>query len=157
PSSSAPDGSHWYYHTDRATQRKCWYLRPPDQPAQYSAAQSTSDEAPTDSIPLEAPATASGSAPTSVTPGAGTPPPPHIKMLSVVNSGATDKVVQQRAKQQNSTSITAASAPEESTSQTGVQATELARAAAIVWRDPLTPMTTAQDPVANPTAAPTEA
>jgi C4-dicarboxylate-specific signal transduction histidine kinase len=78
-------------------------------------------------------------------------------MLSVVNSGATDKVAQQRAKQQNTTSITAASAPEESTSQTGVQATEPARAAAIVWRDPLTPMTTAQDPVANPTAAPTEA
>jgi C4-dicarboxylate-specific signal transduction histidine kinase len=78
-------------------------------------------------------------------------------MLSVVNSGATDKLAQQRAKQQNTTSITAASAPEESTSQTGVQATEPARAAAIVWRDPLTPMTTAQDPVANPTAAPTEA
>jgi hypothetical protein len=79
-------------------------------------------------------------------------------MLAVVNSGAADKLVQQPAKQQNTTSITAASAPEESTSQAGVQATEPARAAAIVWPDPPTPpMTTAQDPVANPTAAPTEA
>jgi C4-dicarboxylate-specific signal transduction histidine kinase len=79
-------------------------------------------------------------------------------MLAVVNSGAADRLVQQPAKQQNTTSITAASAPEESTSQTGVQATEPARAAAMVWPDPPTPpMTTAQDPVANPTAAPTEA
>jgi hypothetical protein len=149
PGSSAPEGNHWYYHPDRATQRKCWYLRAPDQPA----AQSTSDGTPINSIPLEKPATASAGAPTSVTPGAGIPPPPHIKMLAVVNSGAADKLVQQPAKQQNTTSITAASAPEESTSQTGVQATEPARAAAIVWPDPPTP----QDPVANPIAAPTEA
>jgi hypothetical protein len=27
PDSSAPPNSHWYYHTDRTTQRKCWYLR----------------------------------------------------------------------------------------------------------------------------------
>jgi hypothetical protein len=75
-----------------------------------------------------------------------------------VNSGATDKPVQQRLKQQNTTSITAVSAPEESTSQTGVQATEPAHATAIVWPDPPTlPMTTAQDPVVNPTAASTEA
>ena len=157
PSSSAPEGSHWYYHTDRATQRKCWYLRAPDQPVQQSAAQSTSHAATTDSVPLEKPATVLGGAPTSVTPGTGTPSPPHIKMLSVVNSGATDKLVEQRAKQQNTPSITAASAPEESTFQTGIQATEPARAAATAWPYlPTSPMTTAQDPVANPTAAPTE-
>jgi hypothetical protein len=27
PALSAPPNGHWYYHTDRATQRKCWYLR----------------------------------------------------------------------------------------------------------------------------------
>jgi hypothetical protein len=27
PDPSAPPNSHWYYHTDRTTQRKCWYLR----------------------------------------------------------------------------------------------------------------------------------
>jgi hypothetical protein len=86
---------------------------------------------------------------------------PHIKMLTVVSSGTTDKLVQQRAKQRNTTSITAAPAPEESafqTDQSGDQATEPARAAAIVWPDPPTPpVATAQDPIATPIAAPTEA
>jgi len=26
PKSTAPAGSHWYYHVDRATQQKCWHL-----------------------------------------------------------------------------------------------------------------------------------
>ncbi len=26
PSASAPEGEHWYYRTDRATKRRCWYL-----------------------------------------------------------------------------------------------------------------------------------
>jgi len=30
PSSAAPPNSHWYYRTDRAQQRKCWYLRAAD-------------------------------------------------------------------------------------------------------------------------------
>jgi hypothetical protein len=136
PNSSAPAGSRWYYHTDRATQRKCWYLRAPNQPAQQPAAQTTSQATPTNPIPLEKPATASGAAPMSVTPDAGTPPQPHIKMLSVVSSGATDKLNQQSAKQRNTSSITTSPAPEESTSQTGVQTTEPARGAAIVWPDP---------------------
>jgi len=74
----------------------------------------------------------------------------------VVNGGATDKLVQQRAAQQNTISNTSASALEESTSQTGAQAAELASAAAIGWPNAPTPAMT-QDPVANPTAAPTEA
>jgi hypothetical protein len=27
PNSTAPKGSHWYYHLNRATQQKCWYVR----------------------------------------------------------------------------------------------------------------------------------
>jgi hypothetical protein len=27
PNARPPQGSHWFYHTDRANQRKCWYLR----------------------------------------------------------------------------------------------------------------------------------
>ena len=27
PNAAPPQGSHWYYRTDRATQRQCWYLR----------------------------------------------------------------------------------------------------------------------------------
>ena len=152
PNSGAPAGARWYYHTDRTTQRKCWYLRAPDQPA----AQATSHATPTNSIASEKPATESG-APISVAPDGDTPPQPHIKMLSVVSSGATDKVNEQRSVHRN-TSITASPAPEESAFQTGVQATEPARAAAIVWPDPPTPpIATVQDPIATPTAAPTEA
>ncbi len=27
PNREPPEGSHWYYRVDRATDRKCWYLR----------------------------------------------------------------------------------------------------------------------------------
>src|SRR5215813_10487844 len=27
PSHDPPQGSHWFYRVDRATERKCWYLR----------------------------------------------------------------------------------------------------------------------------------
>ncbi len=36
PNSPAPAGSHWYYHTDRAQQRNCWYLRAPSQATQQA-------------------------------------------------------------------------------------------------------------------------
>jgi hypothetical protein len=29
PKGSAPQGTHWYYRTDRTTQRKCWFLSEP--------------------------------------------------------------------------------------------------------------------------------
>ena len=172
PNSSAPQGSHWYYHIDQATQRKCWYVRALDQQAQQPAAQPTSpvtsstpvpleknatatSEAtsispipvekpkpatsrvrPTIPIPLEKPASASAGAPMPATPSTAGPPPPHIKMLRVVSNGATNRLVQQDAKQeQNTTAITAAPAPEQSPSQTRDQATEPARAA-IIWPDP---------------------
>ena len=38
PNTAAPPGHHWYYRTDRATQRKCWYVRAPGQPAQQATA-----------------------------------------------------------------------------------------------------------------------
>jgi hypothetical protein len=41
PNSPAPQGSHWYYRLDWATQHKCWYLRAPGQPAQQAAAPAT--------------------------------------------------------------------------------------------------------------------
>jgi hypothetical protein len=28
PNRTAPQGSHWYYRTDRSTSRRCWYLAP---------------------------------------------------------------------------------------------------------------------------------
>jgi hypothetical protein len=34
PNSPTPQGNHWYYRMDWPRQRKCWYLRAPDQPPQ---------------------------------------------------------------------------------------------------------------------------
>jgi hypothetical protein len=46
PGSSAPPDSHWYYRTDRAQQRKCWYLRAVKGPPQQDATQSASAATP---------------------------------------------------------------------------------------------------------------
>jgi hypothetical protein len=43
PNSPTPEGSHWYYRMDWASQRKCWYLRAPSQPSHQVATQTTSD------------------------------------------------------------------------------------------------------------------
>ena len=74
PNSPAPEGSHWYYHVDRATERKCWHVRVTDQPAEQAAAPAASDAsgvAPAAAI--NKPATSSG-APTSIGPDMGATP-----------------------------------------------------------------------------------
>src|SRR6516225_979504 len=82
PNSPAPAGSHWYYHMDRATQRKCWYLRATAQPVEPAAAQCTSDPAslpPAPPIPPEKPATALANGPISINASDSTAPSPRIK------------------------------------------------------------------------------
>ena len=39
PNDQAPQGSHWYYRLDRATNRQCWYLRDQGEKASQQAAQ----------------------------------------------------------------------------------------------------------------------
>ena len=99
PNSSAPQGSHWYYRTDRANQRKCWYFRASGEPAQQATAQATSEAAPA----AQAHGTLStppAGAPMSISPSDVAPPSPHAKMLAVeakrVPSVSTtnDKLVQ---------------------------------------------------------------
>jgi hypothetical protein len=41
PNSPAPKGSHWYYHLNRASQRKCWYMRSSEKPPREATAQTT--------------------------------------------------------------------------------------------------------------------
>ena len=105
PNSSAPAGSHWYYHLDKTTQR-CWYIRATDQPAQPAAAEATSDGAsvsPAPPISAEEPATASADIPMSISPGDGTPPLPRVKVPAVkprpasVSSATSPQSVQQSA------------------------------------------------------------
>jgi hypothetical protein len=72
PNSSAPQGSHWYYRTDRTNQRKCWSYRAPGEPAQNATAQTTPEAAPA-AQSHSTPAPVSLTPPTS-SPGANTPP-----------------------------------------------------------------------------------
>ena len=36
PNGAAPAGSHWYYRTDRATRRKCWYVAAEDRGVRHA-------------------------------------------------------------------------------------------------------------------------
>lgn len=47
PNSAAPADSHWYFRTDRAQQRKCWFLRSGGPTAAHSAA-TVASETPAD-------------------------------------------------------------------------------------------------------------
>ena len=146
PNSPAPQGTHWYYHVDRADQRKCWYVRASSQPAQQAAAQATSEAAPaaqTHSMPVSSgpmPATAGASAPMSISPGNSAPRLPHVRILAVkpklvaAVSATTDKSVQGSG-QEGSTgpSIPEPPAPKASTLQANAQAAGPAPAAPATW------------------------
>ncbi len=100
PNFPAPQGSHWYYRSDRATQRKCWYVRAPGQPAQQVAALATPGPArPSHSTPAP-----SGAPSPHVTAA----PSPQVKVSAAkpipapVRSGTTDKTVQQIAREETS-------------------------------------------------------
>jgi hypothetical protein len=142
PNSPAPAGSHWYFRTDRAKQRNCWYLHDPDQPPQPAAAQAISDAPPaTHTIAYKKPATASPSAPTSTSPGdsiAAPPLPPVKPQDAPLSSATTDQSVRQSAQKESSaTSIPDAPAPQASpSSQIGTQGAEPAPATATVGPDP---------------------
>src|SRR4029077_1906386 len=100
PNSSAPQGSHWYYRTDRANQRKCWYFRAPGEPAQQATAQATSEAPPAAQSHGILSTNSSAGAPMSISPSDIAPPSPHTKMLAVepkpvpAVSTTTDKLVQ---------------------------------------------------------------
>jgi len=78
PNSAAPQGSHWYYRLDWATQRKCWYVRAFGEPVQRAALPATTGLA-TPSKPKPA----ADGAPISVSPADTGPPLPHEKMRAV--------------------------------------------------------------------------
>ena len=45
PNAPAPQGEHWYYRTDRATKRQCWYLGPEGASVQKGATQASEQPA----------------------------------------------------------------------------------------------------------------
>ena len=100
PKAAAPQGQHWYYHVDRATRHKCWYLhaavglhhrtmsrhdpaanadpQPDSQtaPAPVASAAPTASPSPSAPAPAPAPDGASDNA----------PPAPHVTVLAVKTS-----------------------------------------------------------------------
>ena len=150
PNSPAPAGSHWYFRTDRAKQRNCWYLHAPDQPPQPAAAISDAPPA-THTSAFKKPATASPSALTSTSPGdSAAPPLPPVKPQGApMSSATTDQPVRQSAQKGSSaTSIPDAPAPQASpSSQTGTPGAEPAPATATVRPDsPAVAAVKAQEP-----------
>src|SRR6516165_8760710 len=43
PEGQGPQGSHWFYHTDETTNRKCWFLRADDGRILLGAQDATED------------------------------------------------------------------------------------------------------------------
>ena len=159
PNSPAPQGSHWYYHIDRATQSKCWYVRAADQPAQQATAPAASDaSAATPKKP------ASASAPLSIMPGDSTPASPRIKVLAVknqdapVSSATADQPVRQGAQKDSSASpLAERAAPQASpSSQMSDQAPAPASATGPAWPDPGVPAVKTPELVAAPSDSRTQ-
>jgi hypothetical protein len=127
PNSPAPEGSHWYYQTDRTTQRKCWYLRALAQPTQ-PATRPTSEAAPATQPNAFKKSSTPARAPMSTSPGHNAP---SLKSQLAPMRGATmNEPVQQNAREGSTgPSIPEASPPQASTSsQTSAQAAGLAQA-----------------------------
>jgi hypothetical protein len=145
PNSPAPQGSHWYYRLDWATQRKCWYARAPGPPVQQAAAPATlAGVPPLHSMPAPSgPILAADGAPMSVSPGDTAPPPARVKIPAVKPKSAqaitetTDKFVHRSAQEENTAPSTIeAPAPQASTSpQTSAQAPGPAPATPAAWPD----------------------
>jgi hypothetical protein len=150
PNSRAPQGSHWYFHMDRATQRKCWHVRAPGQPVPQALAATTGSATPMHSTP--APAGPS-------LPDVNAPPSPRAQTSAVkpipapVRGGTTDKTIQQSAQEENSASTPVAPAPQTSTlSETSPQA---AAPPAVTWPDAAVALAAVKAP--EPIAVPTDA
>jgi hypothetical protein len=142
PNSPVPAGSHWYFRTDRAKQRNCWYLHAPDQQPQPAAAQAISDAPPaTHTIAFKKPAAASPSAPSvNASPGdSAAPPLPSVKPQGVpMGSAITDQPLRQSAQEGSAaTSIPGVPAPQ-ATPPSSTRGAEPAPATATVRTDPST-------------------
>jgi len=69
PNAAAPQGEHWYYRTDRAIGRQCWYLGPED--SNERGARQASDRPPS-AVPAQSVAPQSAQQPTTTPPPAAT-------------------------------------------------------------------------------------
>lgn len=147
PNAAAPPGSHWYYHLNRATQQKCWYVRAAGTQAQHPTAKTdTGDDAPPSirgslGAPTAADAIAQDRAKRSLV--RPTPEP-------------TPNAVQNQAPYQSAPEVSMAANPVAATPESTSSETALRAAASppAIWPDP--PAITAVDNVQEASAAPTE-
>ena len=168
PNSPAPQGTHWYYRLDWATQRKCWYTRAPAQPVQQAAAPARlAQVTPLHSIPAPSgPIPATDGGPMSLSPGDSAPPSPHVKILAVKPTSAqgitaTANKLAERDAQEGNTAPSMIEAPAlqaSMSSQTSAQAAGPASVPPVTWPDapPAVAAVHAQVPLAIPTDAPTD-
>ena len=117
PRSTAPNGSHWYYHLDSAKQQKCWYLRTAGPPAKPAPAQ----------IPVAShPSAISPDVQGSTIDGVG-PSLPPIRMLAVKPQPAptetTNELVEASAEEGIAASPVRSAFPPSSTVEMNAQAT----------------------------------
>jgi hypothetical protein len=145
PNSSAPQGSHWYYRLDRASQRKCWYVRAAGQPVQQAALPAPT---PLHSMPAPSgPKPAADGAPVSASPGDITPPLPHVEIHAVKPNAAPVSSA--------TTGNTASSGPQTGTwSETSAQAA--AQAPAAPDAPPAVATVKSQEPIAVLSDAPAD-
>jgi hypothetical protein len=116
PNSPAPEGSHWYYHIDRATQGKCWHVRATDQPAEQTAAPTASDASADASTAAPRKPATSSNPPPSISPDAGaaqSSPPAKPRRASVTAAPGDESVRQstEKGSQAWSTAPATASTP----------------------------------------------
>ena len=90
PGSKTPPGGHWYYRIDRATKRKCWYLREKDDQAGDKSANEKSARA----APQEPPAATSAAA------AEPAPPPPTTITRKAIADARAEWISQQARTEQ---------------------------------------------------------
>jgi hypothetical protein len=130
PNSPAPQGSHWYYRSDRATLRKCWYTRAPGQPAQQVAALATtaSHSTPTPSVAPSRPVSAAPSPKAKIS--AVKPIPPSVR------GGTTDQTVQRNVPEEITASNPETPGPQAGTLSLGETSSQAAAPPAVTRPDP---------------------
>jgi len=90
PNGPAPQGTQWYFKTDRSSQRKCWYVRSQDQAAQPAPAEELPEPA---SAPATPPPVANVPAHVASVPAAAPiiPMPRARPVLAATNGGAAPR------------------------------------------------------------------
>ena len=118
PNSPAREGTRWYYRLERATQHKCWYMRPLNQPTrQVAAPTKTPLPAPAFAIPIPRPrpsATGSASSKSQGDPGPSSSYPEEVAAkasavppVSGSNADTTSSIPKEFTSQQAGTSLAA--------------------------------------------------